>query len=195
MSDDESFWSVDGSITVMKLPDGGIRIQCVTGSLVLFNSTEAYALRQALERLVPAAPKSEPFTPLTSSSDENEKQVLAICQALGFGRVMQFVSDEWKKRDPKGALGVAPPEVVEKDKAQHKQQAAELLFNATLNRASQQACDEVRVFIAKLMPSREGREEVERLLAQYQGQREGIHVLESQIRKMASEFIQVWLAS
>lgn len=32
--------------------------------------------------------------------------VIEICQSIGFGRVMQIASTEWRRRDPRGALVV-----------------------------------------------------------------------------------------
>lgn len=44
--------------------------------------------------------------------DAMRRVVIAICEAIGFGRVMQIAADEWHRRDPVGALTVGPPESV-----------------------------------------------------------------------------------
>jgi hypothetical protein len=39
---------------------------------------------------------------------ESEDAVIALCEREGFGRVMQIAADEWKRRDPVGALTIGP---------------------------------------------------------------------------------------
>lgn len=41
-------------------------------------------------------------------SEEELQAVLPLCEKIGFGRVMQIASEEWKRRDPVGALTIGP---------------------------------------------------------------------------------------
>ena len=55
--------------------------------------------------------KSDQWTPsaiemMRASIEEN--RVGALCEDIGYGRVMQITSELWRRKDPLGALTVEP---------------------------------------------------------------------------------------
>lgn len=46
---------------------------------------------------------------MSAVEDAERRQVQAIGQHIGFGRVMQLCEEIWRERDPIGALTVGPP--------------------------------------------------------------------------------------
>lgn len=42
------------------------------------------------------------------NDDRDKAAIIAICERIGFGRVMQIAAEEWQRRDSIGALTVGP---------------------------------------------------------------------------------------
>lgn len=50
----------------------------------------------------------EAFAQIMRVQQEDLELLSSIAERIGYGRCMQYLSEEWRKKDPHGALSVGP---------------------------------------------------------------------------------------